>query len=108
MAWKTSKLRLCLLRLSRRLARWIWLRRFRCLTRLTERQLKNLWQQEKMLVNLEESKYPTTGLIKRLETTKAESPLLLSLEADRTSMTALEDLQLASMQLTSILENRSS
>ena len=92
-----------------RLSRLIWLRRLRCITRLTERQLSSLWKLESLLSQwrqavLEERQKEASRL--QLEMKKIRMPLQLPL--GELTTTALEDLQMSSSRLTSMLEDKSS
>ena len=104
MAWRTSRIRAWFLRLRQRLNRWIWLRRSRCLTRLSESVLKNLWLQQSLFNSPSQnlSLQEMLDLDKRQKLSALECSLPLTPEAVET----MEDLQLASMQLTSMLENK--
>lgn len=79
-----------------RLNRLIWLRRSRSLTKLTERQLKQMWKSESLIAEL-----PTMQTANLLRQERAKAPLYL-LES-KLELQTMEDLQTASRQLTSML-----
>ncbi len=89
-----------------RTSRWIWLRLSRFLVKSSERLLKNLWQRQALLeksnrqLSLQESK----DLAIQLDLLRLECRPPLEIR----DVSAVEDLQLASMRLTSTLENRES
>ncbi len=81
-----------------RLNRLIWLRRSVRLTRLTEKQLKSLWKQDQLSA---ESEMATMTQVHLMILEAAKAPLNLSANKETEQM--MEDLQTASMQLTSML-----
>ena len=97
-------------RLMQRLNRLIWLRRSRCLTRLTERQLKNLWQiqKEKKFLELEQTGLQLDWELEKLELMEMKASRPLDLPTNQETEQLMMDLQAASRQLTSMLRSSSS
>lgn len=94
------KLRLFLLHLMQRLRRSIWRRRSACLTRLTERQLRNLWKLESLTIDSPEKQDQANLLMAEMPW---DLPVLME---NRMAAEMMEDLQMASRQLTSMLTSR--
>ena len=90
-----------------RLNRWIWLRRLRCTMRLTQRQLSSQWKQENLMSQwsqaiLENKEEKALRLQKEMMAIKTPLPL----PQTELATTALEDLQMSSSLLISMLEDR--
>ena len=99
------KLRIGFRILIQRLNRLIWLRRLRCITRLTERQLKRLWLTNQLLSQLLTAEdLEADSLIRRICKVKVPLPLTNSVEVEQT----LADLQMSSSRLTTILQGNPS
>ena len=87
--------RLLLLSLMQRLRRSIWLRRSRRLTRLTERQLKQMWVVERIRQD------PSQSMFQAAEKLLPEwRRMPLDIPVSRQTMEEMEDLQNSSRQLT--------
>lgn len=102
-----NSLRIKLASVILRLSRWIWLRRLRSTMRLTQRQLSSQWKQENLLSQwrkavLENREAESLRLQKELE--KVWRPLPLPMT--KLATTALEDLQMSSSLLISMLEDK--
>ena len=101
---RLQKLRLLFLRTMQRLRRSIWLRRLKRLTKLTEKQLRIWWRMEKEYEIAKEGRTLAnllTPMPSEYKKIKAELPLLLYPTEE--NLEAMEDLQAASRQLTSML-----
>lgn len=98
-----NRFRILILRLNR----LIWLRRLRCITRLTERQLRSLWQTNQLMSQLwkQEQEQEQKQILRQLEKARPVLPLNTGQQEEQVLM----DLQMSSSQLITILqESRSS
>ena len=96
-------------RFRQRLNRRLWVRRLDTLINLTERQMKSLWKQESLTNMLMETpEGEAKEILKELTTENLNSPLGIRLLENKQIQPILEDLQLASMQLTSMLKSNNS
>ena len=101
------KIRIKWLRLMQQLRRLIWLRRSRCLIRLTEKQLKAMWEAEEIWKTTDPlNKMYLMDPISPLMMAKMEAPL--NLTPTEENLVMMEDLQIASRQLTSMLTSKTS
>lgn len=87
--------------LIQRLNRLIWLRRLRCITRLTERQLKSLWLTNQMLDKMLKSQEEKEQNQLASQLLKMNPPLPLG--TGQLEEQTLMDLQMSSSQLITIL-----
>lgn len=102
-----SKLKTMLASVILRLNRWIWLRRLRSTMRLTQRQLWSQWKQENLMSQwsqaiLENKEEKALKLQKELMAVRKPLPL----PQTELATSALEDLQMSSNLLISMLEDR--
>lgn len=92
-------------RVMQRLNRLIWRKRLECLTRLTERQLKAIWQLEN-LGPMSEWLLTPEWESKTKKLMRLQASLLVAQQTNQELEQVMMDLQTASRQLTSMLTSK--